>query len=146
MAVCRGHLYWHGLTLISAWIGNPMPGKVWDGQWRGALMFSLICAWPNDWVSNRDAGDLRRAGCATDVLHSTKSINLLYIAIILPMFSSLKVTFYRANWNKNLLYQKWPTKTIFSSFHAEYKDIFLLCQILGWNVHYKERTRYVIKI
>ena len=29
-------------------------------QWRGALMFSLICAWTNGWVNNRDAGDLRR--------------------------------------------------------------------------------------
>ena len=30
-----------------------------QGQWRGALMFSLICAWMNDWVNNREAGDLR---------------------------------------------------------------------------------------
>ena len=30
------------------------------GQWRGALMFSLICAQINGWVNNRDAGDLRR--------------------------------------------------------------------------------------
>ena len=29
------------------------------GQWRGALMFSLICVWINGWVNNRDAGDLR---------------------------------------------------------------------------------------
>ena len=30
------------------------------GQWRGVLMFSLICAWMNGWVNNREAGDLRR--------------------------------------------------------------------------------------
>ena len=30
------------------------------GQWRGALMLSLICAWINAWVNNREAGDLRR--------------------------------------------------------------------------------------
>ena len=30
------------------------------GQWRGALMFSLIWAWINDWVNNREAGDLIR--------------------------------------------------------------------------------------
>ena len=30
------------------------------GQWRGALVLSLICAWTNGWVNNRDAGDLRR--------------------------------------------------------------------------------------
>ena len=29
------------------------------GQWHGALMFPLICAWPNSWANNRDAGDLR---------------------------------------------------------------------------------------
>ena len=30
------------------------------GQWRGALMFSLIYAWTNGWAKYRDAGDLRR--------------------------------------------------------------------------------------
>ena len=30
------------------------------GQWRGALVFSLICAWGNGWANLRDAGDLRR--------------------------------------------------------------------------------------
>ena len=31
-----------------------------EGQWRGALMFSLICVWINGWVNTREAGDLRR--------------------------------------------------------------------------------------
>ena len=30
------------------------------GQWRRALMFSLICVWINGWANNREAGDLRR--------------------------------------------------------------------------------------
>ena len=30
------------------------------GQWREALMFSLVCVWLNGWVNNREAGDLRR--------------------------------------------------------------------------------------
>ena len=30
------------------------------GQWHGALMLTLICAWMNVWVNNREAGDLRR--------------------------------------------------------------------------------------
>ena len=30
------------------------------GQWRGALIFSLICARINGWVNNHEAGDLRR--------------------------------------------------------------------------------------
>ena len=29
-------------------------------QWRGALIFSLICVWINGWVNNCEAGDLRR--------------------------------------------------------------------------------------
>ena len=27
------------------------------GQWRGALMFSLICTWISGWANNREAGD-----------------------------------------------------------------------------------------
>ena len=38
------------------------------GQWRGALMFSLIYAWINDWVNNREAGDLRRQYGHYDVI------------------------------------------------------------------------------
>ena len=30
------------------------------GQWRGTLMFSLICAWIKGWVNNLEAGYLRR--------------------------------------------------------------------------------------
>ena len=37
------------------------------GQWRGALMFSLICVWINGWVNNREAGDLRRYHAHYDV-------------------------------------------------------------------------------
>ena len=38
------------------------------GQWRGALIFSLICAWINGWVNNRDAGNLRRHRAHYDVI------------------------------------------------------------------------------
>ena len=37
------------------------------GQWRGALMFSLIYIWINGWVNNREAGDLRRHHTHDDV-------------------------------------------------------------------------------
>ena len=40
---------------------SPVPGDfLAQGQWRGALMLSLICAWINGWVNNREAGDLMR--------------------------------------------------------------------------------------
>ena len=37
------------------------------GQWSGCLMFSLIYAWINSWVNNREAGDLRRYRAHYDV-------------------------------------------------------------------------------
>ena len=37
------------------------------GQWRRALMFTLICVWINGWVNNREAGDLRRYRAHYDV-------------------------------------------------------------------------------
>ena len=37
------------------------------GEWRGALMFSLICAWINGWANNGEAGDLRHHRAHYDV-------------------------------------------------------------------------------
>ena len=37
------------------------------GQWRGALMFSLICTWTNGRANDRNAGDLRRYRAHYDV-------------------------------------------------------------------------------
>ena len=42
------------------------------GQWRGALIFSLICGWKNGWINNREAGDLRRYRAHYDVSGMTK--------------------------------------------------------------------------
>ena len=38
------------------------------GQWRGALMFTLMCTRINGWVNNREAGDLRRHHAHSDVI------------------------------------------------------------------------------
>ena len=53
------------------------------GQWRGALMFSLICAWTNGWAINRDTGDLRRHRAHYDatVLHKRQHRRYLFTAI-----------------------------------------------------------------
>ena len=37
------------------------------GQWRGALMFSLICTRINGWVNNGEAGDLRHHRAHYDI-------------------------------------------------------------------------------
>ena len=58
-------------ALLATCAGNsPVTGEfpAHKGQWRGALMFSLICAWINDWVNNREAGDLRRHRTHCDVI------------------------------------------------------------------------------
>ena len=47
------------LALCAGYSPVPLNSPPKD-QWRGALMFSLICAWINDWVNKRKAGDLRR--------------------------------------------------------------------------------------
>ena len=38
------------------------------GHWRGTLKFSLIYIWINDWVNNREAGDLRRYRANYDII------------------------------------------------------------------------------
>ena len=38
------------------------------GQWRGAVMFSLICVWINAWINKREAEDLRRHHAHYDVM------------------------------------------------------------------------------
>ena len=38
------------------------------GQWRGPFIFSLICAWMNDWANNREACDLKRNRAHCDVI------------------------------------------------------------------------------
>ena len=49
-------------ALLAICAGNsPVPGESpHKGQWRGALMFPLICARINGWVNHGEAGDLRR--------------------------------------------------------------------------------------
>ena len=45
------------ICAVNSPVTDEFPHK---GQRRGALMFSLICAWIYGWVNNREAGDLRR--------------------------------------------------------------------------------------
>ena len=53
------HTWWrHQMETFSAYC--PFVRGIHKGQWRGALMFSVICVWINNWVNNREAGDLRR--------------------------------------------------------------------------------------
>ena len=89
-----GHLLWHGHDDVIKWkhfsrcwtlvrgihrCRVNSPHKV---QGRGALMFSLICAWTNCWANNGDAGDLRRHRAHYDVIVMDKS----FYAVILTKY------------------------------------------------------------
>ena len=57
------------------------------GQWRGALMFSLICVQINGWVNNGEAGVMRRHRSHYDVTvmrtlynHWVTTVNCNYIS------------------------------------------------------------------
>ena len=74
-SILYSHAWWrHPMETLPALLG-PLWGESTGspvnsphkGQCRGALMFSLICAWMNDWVNTREAGDLRRHRAHYDV-------------------------------------------------------------------------------
>ena len=77
--------FWPFVRGIHRWPVNS-PHK---GQWRGALMCSLICTWINGWVDNAKACELRRHRAHYDV-------NLIqyryYISPCTARFSGLQGT------------------------------------------------------
>ena len=62
-----GWIPYKGKVMMTSSNGNifRVAGHLWPvnsphkGQWRGALVLSLICAWIKGWVNNGEAGDLR---------------------------------------------------------------------------------------
>ena len=86
-------------ALLALCAGNsPVPvNSPHKGQWRGALMFSLIYAWINDWANNREAGDLRRHRGHYDVIvmgYSTGTGTLVPVKYI----GGISVKFTYQNW------------------------------------------------
>ena len=51
----------------------------YKGQWRGALVFSLICTRINGWVNNREASDLRRHRAHYDVIVRSRPGCMLWL-------------------------------------------------------------------
>ena len=66
------------------------------GHWRGALMFTLICARINGWVNNSEAGDLRRYRAHYDVIVMCSWKKLVWkwtrISVSVPFFTSIRLT------------------------------------------------------
>ena len=92
--VSTDHITWwrHQMETSSALLalcaGNsPAPvNSPHKGQWGGALMFSLISAWTNGWVNNRDAGDLRRHRVHYDVTVMTLYFHILWLLHFFRLF------------------------------------------------------------
>ena len=85
-------------------------GRRWipphKGQWRRALMFSLICHWIDGWVNNREAGDLRRHRAYYDVI--------VMLVIQAPgLHSSFLETRHLASWKfHNVILRKHSTEEV----------------------------------
>ena len=65
------------------------------GQWRGALMFSLICTWTNGWVNNRHDGNLRchRAHYDVTVMTWVYLFHCVHLSVPLETNSCLSCNF-----------------------------------------------------
>ena len=61
------------------------------GQWCGALMLSLICAWTNGWANNRDVGNLRRH-------HAHYDVSLMYLALSMEASYKTYQLWYLMKW------------------------------------------------
>ena len=71
------------------------------GQWRGALVFPLICAWINRWVNNREACDLRRHQAHYDVIVMTHLVPLFrchFVCVSHTLQFSLWWAAFRYHW------------------------------------------------
>ena len=66
-------------------------------EWRGALIFSFICAWTNGWANNRDAGDWRRNCVHCDFTVMTHDL-------LLPLLSSHVLLLESTNF---ILFRSW---------------------------------------
>ena len=105
--------YWHFVRGIHRSRVNS-PHK---GQWRGALVFSLICAWTNGWANNRDAGDLRRHHAHYDV--TVMACNVL----VWPCCKGRDCLFCCCCW-----YDHCTANFCYSTIHVYNKNIFHIAQ------------------
>ena len=78
-------------ALLAICAGNsPVTGEFpAKGQWHGALVFSLTCAWINGWVNTHEAGDLRHHHAHYDVTVMWTNTDLLSIGLLGTIFSKI---------------------------------------------------------
>ena len=85
-------MWWHHLmetfsVSLALCVGNSLVPSEFPhkGQWRGALMFSLICPWINASINNREAGDLRCHCAHYDVIVMLWCLYVLCISFELTL-------------------------------------------------------------
>ena len=100
------YTWWrHQMEAFSALLALCAGNSPHKGQSRGALMFSLICVRIHGWVSNGEAGDLRRHRAHYDVI---VMICLCITATCIPCHNSAFVwmstvdTIKELNWTESL--------------------------------------------
>ena len=114
-------------ALLAPCPGNsPVTGEFpHNGQWRGALMFSLIYAWINGWVNNRKAGDFRRNRAHYDVTLMDRIKLMLHKRVIWPKIpSSRSVSEIEWTW------RRWFWKSL------QNKDVLQMtfsCEYVAWH-------------
>ena len=114
-------------ALLALCAGNsPVPvNSPHKGQWRGALMFSLICARINDWVNNREVGDLRRH-------HGHYDVNVMS-TVFCRRWCVLKALSVPVHVGLNCCVLKAPC------FHVESTLLFTICSVCHcwrWRYHF----------
>ena len=69
----------------------PPVGFPHNGQWRGALILSVICAWTNGWSKTQDARNLRHNHAHYDVtvINFQSTFHCIYPHIYDPVFINI---------------------------------------------------------
>ena len=86
--VNKWKLFLHYWTFVRGIHRSPV-NSTHKGQWRGALMFWLICAWINGWVNNNEAGDFRRHSAHHDVTVMPEKF-ITTLIVLSAMYHNLK--------------------------------------------------------
>ena len=101
------------------------------GQWCGALIFSLIWAWINGWVNNREAGDLSRHRVNYDVTVMTFRQLDLQRHISFKMYSKFNISLQEST------FENVTCKLLTISFRLQYiKDqsilLYVKLKVFSW--------------
>ena len=109
------------------------------GQWRGALMFSLICAWSiNGRVNNRETGDLRRHRAHYDVIVMSErepcayfmGYTLCYSSLYKPMKTLRKCHMVQHKHGGHKAMWQWLCKYCSGTFHSDLIPARLKCYLI----------------